>query len=72
VVAVLHDLDLAANYADFLVLMHEGKVLAAGRPEQVFRPDLLQQAYHWPIKVARSPDGLWLFNAHQQAARHVA
>ncbi|MFF0344032.1 ABC transporter ATP-binding protein [Kribbella sp. NPDC004875] len=41
VVAVLHDLTLAAQYADHLVVMGDGKIAAAGRPADVLTADLL-------------------------------
>jgi iron complex transport system ATP-binding protein len=45
VLAVLHDLNLAAAYADRLVLMAGGRVVAAGTPEEVLRPDLLESVF---------------------------
>ncbi len=44
-VCVVHDLNLAAQYMDTLLLLHQGQLLAAGTPEQVLKPDLLEQAY---------------------------
>lgn len=46
VVAVLHDLNLAAAYADELVLLAEGGVLAAGSPAQALTPERLQKTYN--------------------------
>ena len=45
VVAVLHDLSLAARWADRLVLLHRGSVSGCGRPEDVLRPDLLRAVF---------------------------
>lgn len=47
---VLHDLNLAAQYAQHIVLLNQGKLVAAGTPEQVMRPDLLAEVYQWPIR----------------------
>lgn len=47
---VLHDLNLAAQYAQHIVLLNQGKLIAAGTPEQVMRPDLLAKVYQWPIR----------------------
>lgn len=55
VVAVLHDLNLAAR-ADQVVLLHEGRVLAAGSPETVLTPEHLQEAYHVRVKVIRDAE----------------
>jgi iron complex transport system ATP-binding protein len=45
VVAVLHDLTLAARFAHRIVVMHEGAVVADGRPEQVLSADTLRRYY---------------------------
>lgn len=55
VVVVLHDLDVAAAYADRVVLLHGGKVLAEGTPEQVCTAERLSEVYRWPIEVIRHP-----------------
>lgn len=52
VVAVLHDLNLAAR-ADQLVLLHEGRVQAAGTPEQVLTPETLEATYRARVKVVQ-------------------
>ena len=45
VVAVLHDLTLAAQYADHLVVMGEGRIAAQGRPVDVLTADLLAEVF---------------------------
>jgi iron complex transport system ATP-binding protein len=45
VIAVLHDLTLAARFAARLIVMHEGAVVADGLPEQVLRADTLRRYY---------------------------
>ena len=45
ILAAMHDLSLAARFCDRLVLLHEGRVLADGSPEQVLTPANLEQAY---------------------------
>jgi len=45
VVAVLHDLNLAAQYCDRLLVLHEGKVAAEGVPEEVLIPRLVNEVY---------------------------
>lgn len=45
VVAVLHDLNQAARYASHLVVMHEGRIVEQGTPEQVVRADLVREVF---------------------------
>ena len=52
VVAVLHDLTLASQ-ADWLLLLHGGRVLAQGTPEQVLTPANLHAAYNLRASVLR-------------------
>lgn len=57
VVAVLHDLALAAQWADRIVLIHDGKVHAEGRPDTVLTPALLAQVYGVEARVERCSRG---------------
>jgi iron complex transport system ATP-binding protein len=45
VLTVLHDLTLAARFAHRIIVMHEGEVVADGRPEQVLSADTLRRYY---------------------------
>lgn len=45
VIAVLHDLNLAALYCDRLLLLHKGRVVEIGTPEHIIRTDLIEQVY---------------------------
>jgi iron complex transport system ATP-binding protein len=57
VVGVVHDLALAARFADQLVLMHDGAVLASGPPQSVMTPANVRTAFGVePVSVA-TPDG---------------
>ena len=56
VACVLHDLTLAARFCDRLVLLHEGKVLAEGVPEEVLTADHLRTALNVEV-LARQYDG---------------
>jgi len=51
VIAVSHDLNLASAYADDLVLLACGEVAAAGPPEAVIRPEVLEPVYETPVEV---------------------
>ena len=52
---VLHDLDQAAALADTVVLLHEGRVRAAGTPADVLTPDLLSEVWGIDIEVDTDP-----------------
>lgn len=51
VVVVLHDLNLAAQYADQVLLLKNGKLLKAGASAEVFQPDLIRQAYGYEVEI---------------------
>jgi iron complex transport system ATP-binding protein len=55
VLAVLHDLNLAAAYADQIVLMCAGRIAAEGTAAQVLRDDLLSQVYGCPVRTNMAP-----------------
>jgi iron complex transport system ATP-binding protein len=55
VVISLHDLNLAALYADRLALLCEGRLLAVGPPAEVLTPERLTQVYGVPIVVTQHP-----------------
>lgn len=56
VLVVVHDLTLAAQYCDRLVLLGEGRVLAQGSPAGVLRADLLSAAYGGRVTVFDHPE----------------
>jgi iron complex transport system ATP-binding protein len=55
VLIALHDLNLAARYADRVALLVEGKIKATGTPRQVLTPELISIAYHLPVQVIPHP-----------------
>lgn len=52
---VLHDLNLAARYADHLVAIRQGRVHAAGTPEEVLTEDMVEQVFGVPCRVMTDP-----------------
>lgn len=52
---VLHDLNLAAAYADRLMLMKDASVIATGTPAEMLRPELLEQVFEIPMLVLSDP-----------------
>ncbi len=55
VLAVSHQLNLVARFADRVILLHEGRVAAAGSPDEVMQARLLETIYQWPLVVTRDP-----------------
>lgn len=56
VVMVLHDLNLAVRYSDYLVVMKEGQVIASGTPAEIITAELLQQAFDLQARVIEDPE----------------
>lgn len=56
VVAVLHDLNLAAQYAHRLLMMKDGAVFAAGAPAEVVTEEHVAAVYGSRVKVTRHPE----------------
>ncbi|MFF2522744.1 ABC transporter ATP-binding protein [Streptomyces liangshanensis] len=57
VVAALHDLDLAARHCDHLVLLHAGRVVASGTPEEVLTPPHMERVFGVRSTLRTGPDG---------------
>ncbi len=55
IVMVLHDLNLAARYADHLVVMRDGAVTALGDPADVLTAELVAQAFGLQARVVPDP-----------------
>ncbi len=55
VLTALHDLNLAARYADRVALLVEGEIKAVGTPRQVLTAELISAAYHLPVQVVAHP-----------------
>lgn len=53
VAVVLHDLNLAMQYADKLLLMKKGKVIATGPKQRVMTEENLSHAYDFPIRLLK-------------------
>ena len=66
VIIVTHNLNIAARYADRLVLLDHGRVAAAGPPADVLTRDIVERVYHWPVAI-RHED-----NAPQVVPQRVA
>ncbi|SUO96909.1 ABC transporter ATP-binding protein [Suttonella indologenes] len=49
VIMVLHDINLAAHYSDFVVLMKQGKIAASGSTAEIMQAQVLSDLYDWRI-----------------------
>lgn len=54
-IVVLHDLNLAAQFADRILLMKNGEVASHGKPEEVFRQEIISDAYNFPCAICPNP-----------------
>lgn len=57
VIAVLHDLNLAATHATSALLLREGEVAAWGAPDDVLTSGLLSDVFEYPVRVLADPAG---------------
>ncbi|MFA7686782.1 MAG: heme ABC transporter ATP-binding protein [Moheibacter sp.] len=54
-IVVLHDLNLAAQFADNVLLMKNGKVAAHGNPHKVFNEKTISETYNFPCAICPNP-----------------
>ncbi len=57
IVWVLHDLNLAARFADRILVLHRGRGVALGTPADVLTPTLIEQVYGVETEVLTTGDG---------------
>ncbi len=57
ILAILHDLNLAANYADKALLLKQGRVLQQGTVRKVMTPENLQGVFDYPLSVQTNGPG---------------
>lgn len=51
VVLVVHDVNFAAAYADRIVALANGRVVASGTPEEIIAPEVLERVFETPVEV---------------------
>lgn len=56
ILVVSHDLDSAASWADRIILLSDGKIVADGAPADVLTAELLSDVYGTGIEVLRHPE----------------
>jgi len=55
VVTVLHDLNLAAEYSDIIMLLKDGRLIKSGTPEDVITLDSIKSAYNADVYMMQNP-----------------
>jgi len=55
IVAVLHDINQACRYADNLIALADGRVIAAGAPSEILSPALVEEVFGLKVMVASDP-----------------
>src|SRR5699024_10572937 len=55
VVAVLHDLNLACRYADHLIALRSGRIVAEGPPARVMTPDVVEHVFGLRARILPDP-----------------
>lgn len=73
IVAVLHDLNQACRYADHMIVMKQGEIIATGTPHEVISAELLAEVFALPAQVMADPQsGTPLIIPLWQHAPHTA
>ncbi len=73
IVAVLHDLNHACRYASHLIVMCEGRILAAGDPAEIVDAELIEQVFGLRCRVIDDPEtGSPLIVPASRATRRAA
>ncbi|NDL61239.1 Fe3+-hydroxamate ABC transporter ATP-binding protein FhuC [Acerihabitans arboris] len=57
VIAVLHDINMAARYCDYLTALRDGAMIARGSPLELMRGDVLETIYGLPMGILPHPGG---------------
>ncbi|MGD1883219.1 MAG: ABC transporter ATP-binding protein [Paracoccaceae bacterium] len=66
-IVALHDLNLAARFADHLILLRQGEVLAEGPPNDILRRPEIAQTYGVDIHIATGPKEDLVVHAYSHA-----
>ncbi|MCX4028346.1 ATP-binding cassette domain-containing protein [Endozoicomonas sp. SM1973] len=56
VIMVLHDINMAARFSDYLIALHSGRVMAQGSPTEFMRAEMLEAIYGIPMGLFTHPE----------------
>lgn len=57
IVIVLHDINFAAAYSDYIIAMENGRIAVHGTPDEIIRDEVLTSVFHTPVTVVDGPNG---------------
>ena len=57
IVIVLHDINFAAAYSDYIVAMDQGNIAMHGTPDEIIRDEVLSAVFRTPVTVIDGPNG---------------
>lgn len=57
IIVVLHDINFAARYSDYICAVKAGKIVEFGSPREVMCDDTLTEIFNTPVQVIEGPNG---------------
>ena len=57
IVVVLHDINFAARYADYICACKEGRIVEFGSTEEIIRDEILTSIFDTQVQVIEGPEG---------------
>lgn len=64
IITILHDLRQSLKYADHLIVLNEGRIMASGRPEEIVNRHLLRDVFKIDCDISHTPQGVELNNIY--------
>lgn len=58
IIVVLHDINFASRYADYIVAVKHGQIAQMGTPAEIMKDDVLSEIFNTQIEVIEGPNGL--------------
>lgn len=62
VIAAIHDLNLAAHYADRVAALSQGRIVAVGPTQEIFTEELIHSIWRVRVRVLRDQGNLWVIS----------
>ena len=57
---ILHDLNLAFKYSDYIAILKNGKIISFGEPKSIINDDVLSSAFGVKIQVNKKDDNIFI------------